>query len=324
MRALGTVYLEIRTFELPFVMLSAVVWAFLVGRGDSRTPMLLAWFVVALNILLDWMLVLGNLGMPALGVAGAATASLMANGAGALLSGLILWNRSNRKTFHTGRLTVASWADLRTAFGIGLPMGAGDFIEIASFSVFFALIARLGTDVLAANQIALQYMSISFTIGGAVGMANSSIVANYLGAQRTDLAEKAAYRAVFLGCLGMGLIGLSYLIAPATLISLFSQEPTVIAAGVTVLRLVAFYQIFDGVGIILAGALNGAGDTRFTMVARTVLAWGIFLPFAWVMLFNFERGIWGAWVAALVYLALLSLVYLYRFRSGIWKTLALE
>lgn len=323
-RALGTVYLEIRTFELPFVMLSAVVWAFLVGRGDSRTPMLLAWFVVGLNILLDWMLVLGNWGMPAMGVSGAATASLLANGAGALLSGLILWNRANRERFYTGRLTLSRWADLRTALSIGLPMGAGDFIEIASFSVFFALIARLGTDVLAANQIALQYMSISFTIGGAVGMATSSLVANYLGGQRPDLAEKAAYRGVFLGCIGMGIIGLSYLIAPATLISLFSQEPTVIAAGVTVLRLVAFYQIIDGVGIILAGALNGAGDTRFTMAARTILAWGMFLPLAWVMLFQFERGSWGAWVAALVYLGLLSLVYVYRFRTGIWKTLVIE
>ena len=66
----------------------------------------------------------------------------------------------------------------------------------------------------------------------------------------------------------MGIIGLSYLIAPEALIRVYSQEHVVIAAGVTVLRLVAFYQIFDGVGMVLAGALNGAGDTRFTMGAR--------------------------------------------------------
>lgn len=320
---LSTRYLQIRAFEIPLVMFSAVVWGFLVGRGDSRTPMILAWVTVLANILLDWMFVLGNLGAPALGVAGAAYATVIANGLNAMLSGWILWRKPNRDRFGTGRLLVSGPRELWQVLRVGLPMGFGDFVEIASFSAFFALIARLGTDMLAANQIALQYMSISFTLGFAVNMATASLVAQYLGAKRPELAEAAAYRACLLAMVGMGLIGLTYLIAPDALMRIFSAEASVVEAGVAVLRLVALYQIFDAIGIVLAGALNGAGDTTFTMLARTILAWGAFIPLVWVMIFVFESGIWGAWIAALAYLGGLGLLYFWRFRSGKWKTIEL-
>ena len=322
-RALGTSYLQIRAFEIPLVMFSAVVWGFLVGQGNSRTPMILAWITVLTNIVLDWVLVLGNLGVPAYGVVGAAYATLLANGVNALLSAFILWSKANRRELNTGQAHFAAWADLRKVLRVGLPMGMGDFIEIASFSAFFALIARLGTDILAANQIALQYLSVSFTFGIAVSMATSSLVSQHLGANQPQIAEKVAYRAVGLAMLGMGLIGLSYLIAPATLMGVFSQEPSVIAAGVLILRLIAFYQIFDALGIVMAGALNGAGDTTFTMLARSIMAWGLFIPLVWLMIFQFNLGLLGAWIGALLYLGGLAFVYLIRFRTGRWKSIVL-
>jgi len=323
-RELGTRYLQIRTIEIPMVMFSAVVWGFLVGRGDSRTPMMLAWITVLLNIFLDWVLVLGNLGVPALGVSGAAYATVMATGLNAILSAIILWSGPNRRMFHTAKIRLASWSELYGMFRIGLPLGMGDFIEIASFSAFFALIAWLGTDILAANQIALQYMSISFTYGFAVNMATSSLVARYLGARQPDIAEHVTYRAIALAMAGMGIIGLSYLIAPTTLMGIFSQEQSVILAGVTILRLVALYQVFDAAGIVLMGALNGAGDTRFTMLTRSFLAWGIFIPLVWVLIVPLGTGIWGAWLGALIYLGGLALVFFIRFRSGYWKTIELN
>jgi MATE family multidrug resistance protein len=320
-RDLGTQYLRIRAFELPLIMFSAVVWGFLVGRGDSRTPMLLAWLTVLANVFLDWLLVLGNWGAPALGVAGAAYATVMANGLNALLSAVILWNRTNRQQYATGQPRFFNWTELRGALQVGLPMGVGDFIEIASFSVFFALIARLGTDLLAANQIALQYMSISFTLGMAVNMATASLVAQYLGAKRPDFAQLVTYRACLVAMVGMGLIGLGYLVAPDALMRIFSDEASVIAAGVTILQLVAFYQIFDAAGIVLAGALNGAGDTTFTMIVRSLLAWFFFIPLVWFLIFPLDTGVAGAWIAALVYLLVLTTIYAFRFRSGRWKTI---
>jgi len=320
-RDLGTRYLQIRSFEIPLILFSGVVWGFLVGRGDSRTPMILAWATVLVNIFLDWLLVLGNLGLPALGVAGAAYATVFANGLNVILSAAVLWRKDNRRTFLTGKPHLASWSELQSILRVGLPIGLGDFIEIASFSMFFALIARLGTSILAANQIALQYMSVSFTIGIAVNMATSSLVAQYLGAGQPNTAERVAYRACVLAMGAMGLVGLSYLIAPTALMGVFSQEEAVIGAGVTILQLVALYQIFDALGIVLAGALNGAGDTRFTMVVRAVMAWGMFIPLVWLLTFHLGTGIWGAWVGAFIYLGGLGFVYFIRFRKGHWKAI---
>lgn len=321
---MGTTYLQIRGFEIPLIMFSTVVWGFLVGRGDSRTPMILAWTTVLLNIGLDWLLVLGNLGFPAMGVAGAAYATLMANAVNALLSALILWSSQSRKQFGTGKAKLVSASELWGVLKVGLPMGLGDFIEIASFTTFIALLGQLGTDILAANQIALQYMSISFTFGIAVGMATSSLVAQFLGAKDPETAEKVAYRAVFLAAAGMGLIGLCYLIAPVRLMQFFSEEPTVISAGVIILQLLALYQFIDSVGIIFASALNGAGDTTFTMIAKSLLAWGYFIPVSWFLIVRMETGVGGAWACALSYLGLLSVINFLRWRSGRWKTIELS
>ena len=320
-RELATRYLQIRSFEIPLILFSGVVWGFLVGRGDSSTPMKLAWATVIANIFLDWVLVLGNLGMPALGVAGAAYATVLANGLNVILSAIVLWSPINRDLFATSRVQRASWSEIRAMLRVSLPLGMGDFIEIASFSLFFAMIARLGTDILAANQIALQYMSLSFTMGVAVNMATSSLVSQYLGAKQPHLATKVAYRACGLAMGAMGLVGLSYLIAPKALMGFFSQEPTVIEAGVTILKLVALYQIFDAFGIVLAGALNGAGDTRFTMWVRAVMAWGMFIPLVWLLAFQLDLGIWGAWVGAFIYLGGLGVVYFFRFRNGRWQAI---
>ncbi|MEM9773500.1 MAG: MATE family efflux transporter [Chloroflexota bacterium] len=319
----GTIYLRIRTIEMPLAMFSAIGWAFLVGRGDSRTPMLLMWLMVSINIFLDWIMVPGNLGLPALGVAGAAWATVLANLCNAILTGCIIWSRHNRAVFSTGRPRVIPWADIRKVLEVGLPAGMGDFIEIASFGIFFAMIGRLGTETLAANQIAVQYMSISFTFGIAISMATSSLVSQFVGASDTQTAEKAAYRALFIGMVGMGLIGLTYIISPAFLIGIFSEDPLVIEAGVTILRVIAIYQVFDAAGIVLSGALMGGGDTQFTMLTRLILAWGVFLPSAWLTIFQLDGGIRGAWITALTYLFGLAIIYFWRFRSGVWKSIQL-
>jgi len=318
--ALGTQYLQIRSFEVPFAMFNAVVWGFLVGRGDSRTPMLLAWMQVLANILLDWLLVPGSLGFPAWGVAGAAAATVLANVVVTLLSAWILWHPDAHARFGTRRVRLVRLQELRSVLRVGLPMGVGDFIDVASFTIFFAIIGRLGTEVLAANNIALQFMSLSFTLGIAVAQASSSLVAQSLGAKDPKQAERVGYRATVLGMVLMGVVGLGYFIAPELLLGVFSADPEVVAAGVAILRLVALYQIFDAAALVLGGSLNGAGDTTYTMLVRLVCTCGLFLPLAYLLAFPLGGGVRGAWAGAMVYLVALAFAYLLRFRSGRWKT----
>ena len=316
----GTRYLQIRAFEVPLAMFNAVVWGFLVGRGDSRTPMLLAWLQVLVNIGLDWLLVLGNVGFPAWGVTGAAVATVLANAVVTLVSAWLLWRPASHARYGTRRVRLSRPEELRRVLAVGLPMGVGDFVEVSSFTAFFALIGRLGTEILAANNIALQFMSLSFTMGIAVAQASSSLIAQSLGANEPGQAERVGYRATLLAMLIMGVVGLGYLVAPEFLMSLFSDDPEVKTAGVAILRLVALYQVFDAAAIVLGGSLNGAGDTAYTMLMRLLFAWGLFLPLAYLLAFPLDGGVRGAWAGAMVYLGGLGLVYFLRFRSGRWKS----
>ena len=324
MQALGSSYLSVRSFEVPLVMFTTVVWGFLIGRGDSRTPMLLAWSTVLLNILLDWLLVLGPFGLPAFGVLGAAYATLFANVVTAAASAVILWRPVNRRDFGTGigKAPPVQLPELGRVVALGLPMGMGDFIHIASFSAFFALLGRISNEALAATQIGLQYMNLAFSVGVGLGMATASLVSRALGAKRPREAERVSVRAVALAVVMMGLIGLSFVFSPQPLIEIFSRDPGVVAAGVTVLRIGALFLLVDASGIVLAGALNGAGDTRFTMLTRALIAWGLFLPLAWLLAFPLGGGLAGAWLAAFLHVMVIGVVYLVRFRSGRWQRFA--
>jgi MATE family multidrug resistance protein len=277
---------------------------------------------VGANVILDALFVLGPGPFPAWGVGGAAFATLLANVATAAVSAWLLWRPAMHRRYGTRTVYRPSRAELVATLRVGLPMGVGDFVEVASFSAFFMILARVGVEALAASQIALQYMSLSFTMGFAIAMAAGSMVAQSLGAGHPGEAEGVGYRATTLAGAVMGLVGLGYLIAPEALIGVFSADPAVIAGGATVLRLVAFYQLFDAIAIVLGGALNGAGDTTFTMLVRVVLGWGGFLPLAWLLAIPLGGGVLGAWIGALAYLSLRGLVYFLRFRSGRWKRLS--
>ena len=131
------------------------------------------------------------------------------------------------------------------------------------------------------------------------------------------------YRASALAAFAWGTVGLGYLVAPEALMGFFTEDAAVVAAGVTVLKLVALYQVFDAVAIVLGGALNGAGDATFTMLTRLLFGWGVFLPLSWLLAFPLGGGVGGAWTGALVYLCGLALIYFLRFRSKRWQRLEL-
>jgi MATE family multidrug resistance protein len=103
------------------------------------------------------------------------------------------------------------------------------------------------------------------------------------------------------------------------MIGIFSSDPDVIRLARPLLVVGAFFQVFDAVAIVADGALRGAGDTRWPFAVRFVLAWGLFLPAAWVIGFAWGLGLTGAWLGGMLYVAALAAVLVGRFRSGAWR-----
>jgi Na+-driven multidrug efflux pump len=107
---------------------------------------------------------------------------------------------------------------------------------------------------------------------------------------------------------------------PETLIGLFTSDPRVLALARPLLTLAALFQAIDAVGITASGSLRGAGDTRWPFVVQASLAWLVRLPIVYVAAIVLEKGVFGAWIGELIYVSVVALVFVRRFRAGHWRT----
>jgi len=305
-------YAQLRLLEIGFVLLSSVNLGFMLGTGNSRTPMLISWATVLLNGILAYALVF-PLGM---GIRGAALATLSALVFQAALSSYLVWRLYSRA--YALRPILPTRAELRGILWVAAPAGATQLLEVSAFTAFLGIIAQLGPKELAASQVSNQLASIGFMPAFALANATGSLLSRYLGAKRTDLAARVGWLGALYGGCAMGVLALFFVFTPLPLITIFTNKEELFPLAIQILRLMAIYQILDGLGIVLGGALQGAGDTRFRLLVTVFGSWGIMVPLAsWLS--KGPLGLNGAWLAALVYFFFAAALYAWRFSSGRWK-----
>lgn len=286
------------------------------GVGDTRTPLLVMLGVNVVNIVVSWLLINGNLGMPVLGVDGAAIGSAIARGGGGLVLMWLLWR---------GRGVLKLSLNLRPdreimsrIVQIGLPSGAEQLVFQGALLIFVRFINQLGTVAYAAHNVVLNIESLSFLPGMGYAVAASTLTGMALGARKPDEAEANAYEALWQGGLMMSLLGLVMIIFPHQLIALFAADPAVADTGATAMRLAGLFQPFLAMNFILSGALRGAGDTRWPLYTKIISTWGIRLP-VMLLLLSMSFGLTGVWIAMALDFAAQSFLALWRFRKGNWK-----
>ena len=304
-------YAQIRIFEIPFLLLGTTSVSIMLGLGNTRTPMLLSWLLVMVNAALAALFVFGF----HWGVVGAAWATLIAVIMHGLLSYVLLLRLYSTDT-GPFRFVRPDLREMRLVGRIALPAGATDLADVAAFTAFLGLIARLGPTELAASQIANQFASFGFLPAFALSASTSSLVSRALGAREPGLARRIGWRGAGLAAGWMAVLTLVLLLWPRPLISLFNTDPGVLKLGTTVLAVMSGYLLLDGIGIVLGGALSGAGDTRFRLLVTLGGAWLVMVPAAsWLAP---RYGVGGAWGAALLYILVLAGAFTWRFWSGRW------
>ena len=181
----------------------------------------------------------------------------------------------------------------------------------------------MGQAPMAASQVFISLMSISFMQAQGLGITVSTLVGQYVGAKDLPAAERSFYSGVRL-CLALaGIVGLLLVFASDFLFGLYSDDPLVLALGRPLMMIGAIFQIFDALAIIADGGLRGAGDTLWPMLVRFLLAWFLFLPAAYFLGIHLDGGLTWAWVGGLVYVVVLTGVLLARFRGGRWKKIVI-
>ncbi len=311
-------YMSIRAIGAVGLCIATVFSAFFRGIGDTRTPLYVTVTVNLLNAVLDYGLIFGRLGLPQWGVAGAATATAIAEWAyAAIMIGFFL--RPRIRAAYTTRPTAPSWQSQQRLLRVGLPIGGQWLLEMASFAVFLTFVARMGDASMAASQAFIALLSMSFMQAVGIGIAASTLVGQYIGARDLDSAARSFSSAQKLTVVLSAVVALLFVAVPETLMSIFTDDPEVLALGRPLLLVGAFFQLFDAFGIVADGALRGAGDTRVPFVVRFVLAWGLQLPAAWLLGVALEGGLTGAWIGSAFYVMVLTVFLVWRFRSGAWQ-----
>lgn len=318
-QAIGTSYLRIRLVGGIFMISWMCFSSFLRGLGDTRTPLKVSVIANAINIFLNYCLIYGKLGFPRLETDGAAIATVIATAIGASMFLSVFLSKKNSERYATRTERQLDPRALWRLARISLPMGVQWALDMASFVVFSALIGRISTTGLAASEVGLRLMSLSFMPLVGMSVAATTLVGQYIGSKEVPFAIRSGKSALKMSLVYTAFIGFLFAVFPDKLVSLINSDPEVVRIGTQVLRLAAVFQIFDGLGIVSSGCLRGAGDTVWTMVVMVTYAWLIFVPLAYVGGFILKGGAVGAWAGATIYIIALGITFFLRFKSGRWQ-----
>jgi MATE family multidrug resistance protein len=304
----------------PFTYFAAA--AYFKGTGDTKTPMKVGILANVVNVALNYVLINGAFGVPALGVEGAA----IGTAAAASLEAIVLLSLASKRmsASHGPRLDVRPSLDrLRRLIMVGVPIGISRFVEMAAYSVFSIFIGIAGEIHLAASQVMVQVTAVAFMPGYGVSIGTQALVGQSVGAGRTKQARRFGWIGASMAGTLMGVLGIVFLSVPETLASLFTRDPEVIRLAAICLRIGAIYQILDGVQMGINGALRGAGDTRYPMLVVIITGWLFFVPLTYLLTIGIDWGVVGGWLSTVGYIALLSIAFMRRWRSGRWKAFRL-
>lgn len=318
----GAVYLQYRLLGSPFMLLNSVSSGFFAGIGKTKHQLVGSILITATNIMLDYLLIFGNAGFPKLGVQGAAIASTIALGVGSIYYMIVLNLPRYRTRYGAfGRpWFAAQW--LRPMVRLSTPILAQRVLSSGAWSVFFALIARIGTVELAATNVIRSIYHLSIMVAVGMGIASAALIGQNLGAKNPEKAEQLAWESVKLATYAMIAIGIFFSVAPGFVFRIYTADASVISVGRLPLMLLGFVQVFAGVALVLSHSLQGAGNTRYVMVVEFVCI-ALYLPTVYVLGLRTSLGLVGAWIGEYVYWIVLAIAMVWKFRTGTWKTITL-
>lgn len=275
---------------------------------DRPRPVLFVLITANLvNLAGNWILIYGRLGAPALGTVGSAWSTFAARVyMAAVLLGYALYQDWPR------RLRLGpDLARIGHLLRLGYPAAGQIAFEISVFAIVGALIGKLGDVPIAAHQIALNTISLTYMVPLGIGSAAAVRVGQALGRGDPEGAGHAGWTAIALSAAFMSCCGAALLLFPRAIGRVYTTDAAVIAATVPLLAVAAAFQLLDGVQTCATGALRGAGDTRTPMICHLIAYWLVGLPLGSWLCFRSDWGATGMWAGLCLAIILIGLVLLW-------------
>ena len=312
-RLVGPYLSVISAGALP-LLLYAAFRRYLQGMHVVRPIMIALVSANLVNAAVNWVLIYGNLGMPALGVVGSAWATTAARIYMALfLYAAIRLDNRRRGRQDLGVYIRVDWHRIWRLVRLGFPAASQVALEVGVFAAATALAGRLDPLSSGSHQIALNVASLAFMVPLGLSSAAAVRVGFAFGAGDLQGAARAGWTALAAGAVIMTAIGLLFFFWPVPLLSVFTTDARIIEIGVGLLAIAAAFQIFDGTQAVATGALRGISETRMPMIVNVIGHWLLGLPVGYALCFLLGWGVAGLWIGLSIGLVLAALVL-----TGVW------
>lgn len=317
--ALGSDYLRIMGFSFVLYAISMSYSAVLRSTGDVQTPLFVTLTALSLNTLLSYMLIFGRLGLPALGVKGAAIALLVARLVECSVLLALTYRRASPVAGKISELFSYDLTFARKVLKPALPVVANEVLWSTGTSAYSVAYARIGTDAIAAMNIAASIDNMAFVLIYGFGHACAILVGNRIGEGDEPQAFRYALRTLILGMLAAVLIGSTILASSNTLLTLYNVPPTVIDYAHHVLVIISLLLWLRASNMILfIGVFRSGGDTRFAFILDGVIIWVVGVPLAFLGAFVFHLPVYWVYLLAMSEELTKWSLGMYRFFSRKW------
>ena len=313
---------------LPTAIVAAMS-GFFTGLGNTKIVIWINLVGLLLNVVLDYALIFGNLGAPAMGVAGAGYATAIATFGSVILGGWLIFNKKNEASFKILSDWKFKFSLLKQFLKYGLPSGLQWALEGLAFTTFLIIIGRYtnGEAALASSSIAVTIMMLSVLPTMGVAQAVLTLVGQNLGDKNPERAESATWGGVKISVIYMFFIALSFYLIPEFYISWFKNDQnaalwsSVSALTPQLLKIVALFTMFDSMYLNISFALKGAGDTRFVSVMALAVPWPLMVLPAYLIK-DHPQAVMIGWSFTALYAVAITMILYWRFKQGKWKSMS--
>jgi putative MATE family efflux protein len=317
----GTTYLKIQMAGFVILALTTTMTATLRGVGNTRIAMIYNLTANGVNVIFNYILINGHFGFPRMEVAGASLATVIGQCVAFVFAATVILRGNQYLQLRLRDGFKPCWETLKSIFNIGIPAMVEQAFMRVGVIIYSKSVASLGTVAFATHQICMNIQAMSFMNGQAFAVSATSLVGQSLGKKRPDMAQAYSRRTRRLGMMISIILAAVFFFFGEQIVSLYSDDLDVIAQGAKILMLVALIQPLQSSQFILTGALRGAGDTRATAIITFITVLLVRPGLAIFCIYVLEWGLEGAWIALVADQSLRSILVLYRFNSGKWKSI---
>lgn len=317
-------YFNLLAWGALFSILRHSLSCYFSGIGKTGIVMRATIVAMLINVVLDYVLIFGKFGIKPMGIEGAAVASITGSFGAVLMLIWAYFKKANRIEFDVMNSFRFDWNIMKRLLHYGYPAGVELFLNFLAFFIMISLFHAQGDVAATASTIMFNWDLVSFIPLLGIEIAVTSLVGRYMGAGRPQVAHRAALSGIKIGIFYSVVILALFVFLPHWLVNVFrpEQNPEIfnqaIPTAVNMIRIASLYVLAEAVMVALVGALRGAGDTHFTMIASVISHW-LFVPILYFSLNVFNFSIEISWLLLVTFFLIFCTVLIFRFRSGKWK-----